>query len=429
MDSKESVNVKDKETEETDFEISSFISFSSESLDQVIETCPNNRYQRVIFIQFNDLIRSAPFTKIYRALDSVNGNEVSWVSISLPSLSMEDLEEISSRTKLNYDHKNLVQIEAFWVNQTNKEIIIITEMITGSTIGHYVSHLPQPRLKLIKIWSKGILEALEYLHSTNINIIHGGLASSNICVMSQDGTVKLADYYLNHLFPVNNQIYSNICYLPPETFNNKPTFKSDMYSFGIILLEMCTKEKPFEECHSINEAFQKIKEEKVPEAFYRIKDAQIKEIIRKCLAKPESRPSATDLLNDSFFDFHSNIKDSLRVSVLSPQFRAPRLRSLITKISVILRDNKENLEEISFNFSSIRDTSERVAMEMVETLGLSKFCLFKLANEIEKQVKLNPPLTLKIFKNQNNSFEPNSAVIKPCDIYQSETFMNMSKEL
>ena len=302
-------------------------------------------------------------------------------------------------------------------------------MITGSTIGHYVSHLPQPRLKLIKIWSKGILEGLEYLHSSKISIIHGALTSSNICVMSQDGTVKLADYYLNYIFPIDNQIYSNVCYLPPEAFKNKLTFKSDIYSFGIILLEMCTKEKPFEECQSINEAFQKIKEEKVPEAFYRIKDAQIKEIIRKCLSRPDSRPSATDLLNDSFFDFHSNIKDSLSVSVLSPQFRAPRLRSLITKISIILRDSKENLEEISFNFSSIRDTSERVALEMMETLGLSKFCLLKLANEIEKQVKLNPPLTLKIFKNQNNNFEPNSAVIKPCDIYESETFMQMSKEL
>jgi WNK lysine deficient protein kinase len=427
MDSNENFTVIFTQTDETD--LSTLVDESSDSDNEIIETCPNNRFQKVFIKQFNTLLRSSPFTKTFRALDSKNGSEVTWISISIPIFTTQDLELISSRIKITSQHKNLTKVEAIWINEGCNEIVIITEKITGSSVSHYIAHLPQPRLKLIKIWSRGILEGLEYLHSETVQMVHGELASSNVWVMSQDGTVKLSDFFLNDLFHSKSQIFSNFTYSSPEFLKGNQTFKSDIYSFGIILLEMCTKEKPFEECSTFSETFKKIKKNQHPASFFRIKDNQIKEIIRKCLSPAELRPSASDLLSDPFFDWHSNFKDSLRVSVLSPQLRVPHHRSLIANISILLKDSSENLQEISFNYSSLRDSSEKVAMEMVETLNLSKFCLLKLADEIQRQVNLHPPLSIKVFKNQRNSFEPNTAVIEPGDISKVMPFKRMSQDL
>ena len=39
-----------------------------------------------------------------------------------------------------------------------------------------------------------------------------------------------------------------------------------------------------------------------PEALSKVKDLEVRAFIEKCLAQPRARPSASELLNDQFFD-------------------------------------------------------------------------------------------------------------------------------
>ncbi|KAL6063436.1 protein kinase [Balamuthia mandrillaris] len=91
--------------------------------------------------------------------------------------------------------------------------------------------------------------AIDYLHTNGI--IHRDLKSQNILVASlnpEDVTVKLLDFGDSRQVS-SNMTKSNIGtprWAAPEISLNRPyTEKADIYSFGIILWELITRQKPF----------------------------------------------------------------------------------------------------------------------------------------------------------------------------------------
>lgn len=91
-------------------------------------------------------------------------------------------------------------------------------------------------------------------------------------------------------------------YMAPELYEEDYTEMVDIYSFGMCLLEMITTEIPYKECNSIAKIYKKVSSGVWPEAMNKVKDAEFKAFIVKCLAQPRARPSASELLNDPFFD-------------------------------------------------------------------------------------------------------------------------------
>ena len=88
-----------------------------------------------------------------------------------------------------------------------------------------------------------VIDNLECIHSKNY--IHKDLHSGN--VLHFDHYVKITDFGLSQSINDSN---SNVCgvlpYIAPEVLNGKPyTFKSDIYSFGIIMIEVSTRKPPY----------------------------------------------------------------------------------------------------------------------------------------------------------------------------------------
>ncbi|KAL9162411.1 hypothetical protein ABFS82_07G088600 [Erythranthe guttata] len=97
-----------------------------------------------------------------------------------------------------------------------------------------------------------IAQAVEYLHcGTNSTIVHGDLKPSNI-ILDQDMTACVGDFGLAKIISSilsessgTIGIRGTIGYVPPEYgTSNTITTKGDVYSYGILVLEMFTNRRP-----------------------------------------------------------------------------------------------------------------------------------------------------------------------------------------
>uniref|UniRef100_A0ACD5ZZY5 Uncharacterized protein n=1 Tax=Avena sativa TaxID=4498 RepID=A0ACD5ZZY5_AVESA len=93
---------------------------------------------------------------------------------------------------------------------------------------------------------KGICNGLNYLHNTK-NIYHMDLKPSNILLDSQM-VPKITDFGLSRYDEKSHTMsadrYGSRGYCPPEyLLHGKMSFKSDMYSLGVIIIELVTGDK------------------------------------------------------------------------------------------------------------------------------------------------------------------------------------------
>ena len=80
-------------------------------------------------------------------------------------------------------------------------------------------------------------------------LIHRDIKSSNIFLTSMN-VVKLGDFgissFLNHTFDFLKSFAGTYIYLSPEIINSQPyNYKTDIWSLGVVLYEMCSLHPPF----------------------------------------------------------------------------------------------------------------------------------------------------------------------------------------
>jgi serine/threonine protein kinase len=98
----------------------------------------------------------------------------------------------------------------------------------------------------------GIARALSYLHhDCRPPILHLNIKSTNI-LLDENYEAKLSDYGLGRLLPILDnygltKFHNAVGYVAPELAQSlRSSDKCDVYSFGVILLELVTGRKPVE---------------------------------------------------------------------------------------------------------------------------------------------------------------------------------------
>ncbi|XP_062110369.1 cysteine-rich receptor-like protein kinase 3 [Humulus lupulus] len=143
-------------------------------------------------------------------------------------------------------HKNLVELLGCSI--TGPESLLVYEYVPNQSLHDNlfgalknVRQLSwESRYKIIL----GIAEGLTYLHEeSNLRIIHRDIKLSNI-MLDDDLTPKIADFGLARLFPedkthISTAIAGTLGYMAPEYIvRGKLSEKADVYSFGILVIEV-----------------------------------------------------------------------------------------------------------------------------------------------------------------------------------------------
>lgn len=377
---------------------------------------------------------------MYRGFDNDQGCEVAWNRLSLKNLPTAEQEHITKEVKLNrnLNHPNIVHFISAWTNSVKEELIIITEIVTGGSLKQYLKKIKHPRLKVIKMWCRGILEGLDYLHSQKpYPIIHRDLKCANVFIMSNTGDIKIGDFGLSTLMEEKMQtsVLGTPEYMAPEIYKGCYDKKIDIYSFGMCVIEMCTLASPYSECRTQAAIYKKVISGEPPAALSQIDNADVVNFIKKCLLPAELRPSTVELLADEFLVINEEddrIHHPLVVNSSPKSNQSSSVNSFShIDISLIINENGES-RQISFQYVPEADTPEKVAEEMVEDLKLNKSYIIPVAKEIETRLnslnseKKLPNLPRSPVNFSQPQFSPNNYL--SVDYMNEGNFPNMYDE-
>ena len=151
-------------------------------------------------------------------------------------------------------HVNVVRLIGFCI-QGSKWALVYDFMPNGS-LDKFVfldrgNNIPLSWERLYKI-ALGVASGIEYLHQgCDMKILHFDIKPHNI-LLNEDFTPKVSDFGLAKLHSTDESIVSltaargTLGYIAPELFYKNiggVSYKADVYSFGMLLLEMAGKRK------------------------------------------------------------------------------------------------------------------------------------------------------------------------------------------
>ncbi|EXB25608.1 putative inactive receptor kinase [Morus notabilis] len=145
------------------------------------------------------------------------------------------------------DHQNLVPLRAFYYSRDEK-LLVYDYMPMGSLSALLHGNKGAGRTPLNWEIRSGIAlgaaRGIQYLHSQGPNVSHGNIKSSNI-LLTKSYTSRVSDFGLAHLVGPSSTPNRVAGYRAPEvTDPRKVSQKADVYSFGVLLLELLTGKPP-----------------------------------------------------------------------------------------------------------------------------------------------------------------------------------------
>src|SRR6202043_783578 len=195
--------------------------------------------------------------EVYRARDTRLDRTVA-IKILSAAFSADcdrlDRFEQEARSASALNHPNIVTI--YELGQDGSTHYIAMELVEGKTLRELLVSGLLPMRKAIEI-AVQIAEGLTKAHEAGIT--HRDLKPENVMI-SQDKFVKILDFGLAKHIPPNSEhsdtstaitgsgvMVGTVGYMSPEQVSGQPLdFRSDQFSFGLMLYEMITGRRPFQ---------------------------------------------------------------------------------------------------------------------------------------------------------------------------------------
>ncbi|MEM9595517.1 MAG: serine/threonine-protein kinase, partial [Acidobacteriota bacterium] len=231
--------------------------------------------------------------EVYRAEDLVVGEQVAlkFLRADLPVSKDQVLREV--RLARQVTHPNVCRV--FDLGESDGQLFLTMEYIDGedlATLLNRIGRLPKDRTLFL---ARQLFAGLAAAHARGV--LHLDLKPANVMIDGR-GQAKLTDFGISALegeAAEGMAAAGTPAYMAPEQLKDGTTsVRSDLYSLGIVIYELCTGQYPYSGT-SFQELAEAHREQVPPPPSGLVDDLEplLERVILKCLEKrPEDRPDS-----------------------------------------------------------------------------------------------------------------------------------------
>ncbi|HSQ42262.1 MAG TPA: protein kinase [Fibrobacteraceae bacterium] len=228
--------------------------------------------------------------------------------MQLSLLNSREMQERFQREVLvlsHLRHPNIVDIYGFWLREG--QLHLSMEFVNGWTLRQLMDQVPRPPLwvTLVVLWEA--LVALEYAHADYAHrhigpVIHRDIKPTNMMI-GFNGRLKLLDFGISkprqssEITQPGTQI-GTIAYMSPEQVHEDAvTPATDIFSMGVIALEMLGGKHPFRAANALQTCRNVLEQDPDWSRYFSGVPASLGLLLRQMLRKdPARRPTAQQAL-------------------------------------------------------------------------------------------------------------------------------------
>ena len=230
--------------------------------------------------------------------------------------------EALSASSLN--HPNIV--EMYDVGEDDGNLYIVMEYVDGKNLKQLIKRRTKLSLTEVVDIMKQLTDGISHAHDSFI--IHRDIKPQNMLILD-NGLVKITDFGIavalnSTQLTQTNSVMGSVHYLPPEQAAGKgATFKSDIYSLGIMMYELITGKLPFRGENAVEIALKQMKEPipSIREDNNEIPQAVENIVLKACAKNPKNRyDTAREMYNDLCTCLDEERKNEPKLVYKYPEF-------------------------------------------------------------------------------------------------------------
>ena len=210
-------------------------------------------------------------------------------------------------------HPGVVQFLGVHMDRRSRLPVLVMEKMDTSLRMYLENHSKEEfPLHQKAFVLRQVTQALAYLHSQNLPLVHHDLSSNNVLLNVVSFMTKVSDFGMSRAinptaFTRKSSIKGTQAFMPPEALHNPPRYneKLDVFSFGNVILHTLTHEwpDPGPPTRYEGEVFVGLTELQRREQCVELFNAQEKQlfqpIVCQCLEnRPDKRPSSVMLVQE-----------------------------------------------------------------------------------------------------------------------------------
>ncbi|KAL8625270.1 hypothetical protein ACOMHN_030028 [Nucella lapillus] len=313
---------------------------------------------------------------------------------------LRDIKETDIRNLRKLNHPNIISFKGVCTQAPC--YCIIMEYCPYGQLYEVLRDGKEIPPALVLDWSKQIASGMNYLHSHKI--IHRDLKSPNVLVAKND-VVKISDFGTSREWNEKSTKMSfagTVSWMAPEVIRNEPcNEKVDIWSFGVVLWEILTKEIPYKDVDSSaiiwgvgSNSLHLPVPETCPEGF--------KLLMRQCWSgKPRNRPSfrqilmhleiaSPDLLNcnrENFAECQEQWREEIKENFQKMKAEGSHLPQLEEELVRRRKEELRHAQDVREHYERKLERANNLYMELTA-------CMLQLEKRERELIKREQQLTL-----------------------------------